>query len=252
MPETGPHRWEMPRTRCSPLIVFVPMLRRYRANPVFAAERLHRSRAGKGQEILSWLCFGASLLGSLTTCALRAFSNSSDAEAAGVFAALPAVLLVALGTPIWSATLLAQERDRGTLMGLILTPYNRREIVLGMLGARVEPMARLCLLCLPTFLLTAVSLCVGERIESIAFILGTALFFWLLLAAAFQLAATAGAYAAVRHARLAESIGLTYVLVFLLPLGTCLGCSVATLIVYAVAWHFLLDGAVKGFMNLEA
>lgn len=151
-------------------------------------------------------------------------------------------VLLGLALPATAALSLSLERDTGMLDVLLLTPYSRASLLLGLVGLRLRIWVNLLCWSLPAFVLTGPLLALGQTREE------TATFAWVpvdllclgalggagwwlgvLLLAAY--ATMIGAWAAVEFRSAIGSVVMSYAMLFCLPMGlSYLGCSISAVI----------------------
>ena len=141
-------------------------------------------------------------------------------------------MLSYLVPPALAATALSTERERGTLESLIVTPYPRRDMLLGLVAARLEPVIRVLVFAVPGILLLAAFGAHARSFTGVRFpgAAGLGIGLGLLvgvgqvigLAGNLALATMTGLWAAGRSASTGGAVALAYcLLVFARPM---LGC----------------------------
>lgn len=133
-------------------------------------------------------------------------------------------------TPGRAATAIAAERERGTLVWLLLSPHPRRPLLIGLLASRLRPLVESVTWCVPAFVVGGALVAVGEPSNTPPLeraILGAVI--GLLQAAGvgvvMYFGAGVGAWAAVASASVTGALVRAYAILLAAPPLLCCGTS---------------------------
>ncbi len=204
---------------------------------------------------VSWIAKGGSwlsltlLAGGVLVSAVAAVDGNANAMLTVIGLVLPAYLFVSYASPGFAATCLDSERESGTLPMTFLSLIPRRDILVGLLAARLRPLMHLVGLSLPLMLAGGL-LCGAGMVgrggggpELWSVLIGGAIgaLTWVTLLLGFLFGASAGAYAAVHAKGTGGAVGTAYGIVVGLSLGAGMFCSclylVALLVGPAIFWE---------------
>lgn len=202
-------------------------------NPIYASKSLRRTSTWTWSVALASLATTLFYVGPWLMGSLYGLLSGFTLSFSSMLASLPTALFRCAPALLLAATI-RRERDRGTWDSLLLTPYSRRDLLLGLAAARMEPFARALALALPGCLLTGYQIFggpggvwLGTAAPSLASRLAHAgsfaLLQWLALVSGCAFSAIAGTYAASSARTTSGAIALTIVLVVLVR--PAVGCS---------------------------
>lgn len=212
-------------------------------NPLYRPASHGRTRR---ERIVTWVAGAALVLFYLQILAGAVLFGGSSTTTRVVWTGFllgPMSLLIYLLAPALAATAIAAERTRGTLEMLVLTPFPRRTMLIGMTAERLRQIADGVLLSLPGFVLQAVHSFWWEHLGGIAPVLG--LVSGLGLLCSLLLAVAAGLYASARVRSEAGAIVIAYLIILVARWIVGLGTSLVWL------FGFGFSGAI-GVMSAQA